>query len=77
VFRQQKCRDDTVQSTSYSRCGNCIPGHPSSAQLKQRLSVFFCCSTRICHNSDAKVEVAGIILQHEHSYLSQYLNVSC
>lgn len=47
VFRQQKCLD-TIQSTSqsrWSRCGRCIPSHPSSAQLKQRPSAFFCCST--------------------------------
>lgn len=79
IFRQQKCLD-TIQSTSqsrWSRCGRCIPSHPSSTQRKQRPSAFFCCSIRIFHNSDIKAEVTGIVLQHEHSYLSQNLTVSC
>lgn len=47
VFRQQKCLD-TIQSTSqsrWSRCERCIPCYPSSAQLKQKTSAFFCCNT--------------------------------
>lgn len=79
VFRQQKCLD-AIQSTSksrWSRHGLCVASHLSSAQLKQRPSAFLCSSTRICHNSDIKAEVASTILQHEHSYLSQCLNVSC
>lgn len=78
VYRQQNCHG-TIQSASQSRwprCGKCMPSHPSSAQPKQRPSAFFCCSARICHNLD-KSEVASIIVQQEHSYLPQYLSVSC